>query len=257
MGQYWMLLNYDKRISSGHLGKLGEFWSSGTGNYLFQRLIVPAEPLPSHPIDESTKGIVNIGEWAGDRMICVGDYIGDCPPDAFSEDELKEVEANGNLYQLADYRFRGMHQKKGIREGEMEIAYPEGRSWVLRNLSKKLFVLLDEFQASDCGDVEQILLSHICWSTDPSSSMLHDVTRGTWAGDRFDITLIENVLDGSEGPWKDVTEEVIEKVKLIWDSENRRPEESMWMMQKAIQAQMERQKAFGEQAPFFTLESNL
>ncbi|KAF8491411.1 hypothetical protein BU17DRAFT_72663 [Hysterangium stoloniferum] len=73
--------------------------------------------------------------------------------------------------------------------------------------------------------VTQAILSRICWSHDPSSSMAYqgDIRRGTWAGDRIhimcenrhDVVLMAEAKVPSKAPWKDVTEANIEELSLL------------------------------------------
>lgn len=55
-----------------------------------------------------------------------------------------------------------------------------------------------------------------------SSAMAHDITRGEWAGDRFDMVVIEKALEGDldDVPWRDVTDEVVARVERIWSARN-------------------------------------
>ncbi|TFK63695.1 hypothetical protein BDN72DRAFT_847325, partial [Pluteus cervinus] len=75
----------------------------------------------------------------------------------------------------------------------------------------------------DIGGVDQILLTNICWSSDGDSTLEYDITGGKWAGDRFDVNVVESVQadagDGEENQWKDVTQQVINSVGRIWRSQ--------------------------------------
>ncbi|KAF8515613.1 hypothetical protein BU17DRAFT_10647, partial [Hysterangium stoloniferum] len=63
---------------------------------------------------------------------------------------------------------------------------------VVCNMSKKEYIresgITAEAGLEEMG-VTQAILSRICWSHDPSSSMAYqgDIHRGTWVGDRIDI----------------------------------------------------------------------
>jgi hypothetical protein len=109
--------------------------------------------------------------------------------------------------------------------------YPSDQPWILRNLSTKEFVrseavaLKPEYingpniQFLGFGEV---LLTRICWSTSSSISMVYDgdIHRGTWAGHTFDITtLARHRQDSKADDWKDVSEEVVEEITRIWESE--------------------------------------
>jgi len=76
------------------------------------------------------------------------------------------------------------------------------------------------------------LLSRISWSTDNSCSMSYrgDIHRGVWAGDRFDITTVDQVELGSRIQWKDVSREVEYEITVIWFREYG----DDWLQQKVI-----------------------
>lgn len=91
---------------------------------------------------------------------------------------------------------------------------------ILRNLTKKQYVR-DNSTSTALGTV---LLARICWSSDPSCAMAydaHDLTRGVWAGDRFDITTLDRLEEDERSPglWTDVSKEVHDEMVRIWESE--------------------------------------
>lgn len=57
----------------------------------------------------------------------------------------------------------------------------------------------------------QVLLSRIGWSSDPSCSMPYNehlqLHRGSWAGDRFDVRVLDDVIQSmkNEGGWTDIS----------------------------------------------------
>ncbi|TFK63694.1 hypothetical protein BDN72DRAFT_847324 [Pluteus cervinus] len=222
MGQYWMLINLDKRIASGRSAmftKLGEIWMNGTKADFVERLIVPPDQPSS---DDSSSSM--LGEWAGDRLMLVGDYADDYPPGVLNDREEIRVAAyrSGGLYKFAQNRFAD--SQHFYYQDELEKFFPGGNSWVLRNLSKRLFVLLDEVDEDECGTLEHVMLCYISWSSDPSSALTQDITRGEWVGDRFDIVIVERLSEGdlNDTPWKDVTDEVTTRAKRVAESEGRR-----------------------------------
>ncbi|KAF8585896.1 hypothetical protein K439DRAFT_1660045 [Ramaria rubella] len=113
---------------------------------------------------------------------------------------------------------------------------PNNLTWALRNISKKEYVsasrisrLTKDFTKDgqyngpyiDGIGLGHVLLSQICWSSDSSSAMSPslnkiNLTRGRWAGDRFDIT--SQSVPSDEG-WKHVSEDMVRIIKIIWDSE--------------------------------------
>ncbi|KAJ6488946.1 hypothetical protein C8R45DRAFT_1213551 [Mycena sanguinolenta] len=97
---------------------------------------------------------------------------------------------------------------------------------ILRNLSRHQYVresTLSHWQTCwNTAGFGEIVLSRICWSSDPSASMTYEgnIHRGVWAGDRFDIVPSEWLegLDNDGGLWTDVSEEVLAEISLIWAS---------------------------------------
>lgn len=106
-----------------------------------------------------------------------------------------------------------------------ETKIPPGEM-ILRNLTKRLYVMSDALNIDDgAWGLGKAIMCHICWSSDDSASMSYDgsITRGIWAGDKFDIVPLES-LGGTiesldKAGWKDVTSEVRDKIVEIWKSE--------------------------------------
>lgn len=67
-----------------------------------------------------------------------------------------------------------------------------------------------------------VLMTQICWSSDPSASMCYEgeITRGPWAGHYFGITTVDNLSQDenciNKQPWTDVTEKIMKEVLEIW-----------------------------------------
>lgn len=95
---------------------------------------------------------------------------------------------------------------------------------VLRNLSKRVYLRSDTLPFTRYDTVwgfGRAVLSRICWSTDPSVSMVcqGDISRGVWAGDRFDVVELDDFIEEIESSgWKDVTSEVREELIALWTS---------------------------------------
>jgi hypothetical protein len=102
---------------------------------------------------------------------------------------------------------------------DIDKSKPKGDSeLILRNFTKKQYVR-DNSTSTALGTV---LLARICWSSDPSCAMAydgHELTRGVWAGDRFDITTLDQLEKGTTGVWTDVSKEVDDEMAGIWESE--------------------------------------
>jgi hypothetical protein len=73
MGQYWVLINIDKKEKS-YWGKFGEFYfSTGISAYL------------CGPDAKSSTS------WAGDRLILVGDYADDIPAGIAEDNDTQDM----------------------------------------------------------------------------------------------------------------------------------------------------------------------
>jgi hypothetical protein len=73
MGQYWVLINIDKKQKS-YWGKFGEFYfSTRISSYL------------CGPDAESSTS------WAGDRLIFIGDYADDIPAGIVEDNDTRDM----------------------------------------------------------------------------------------------------------------------------------------------------------------------
>lgn len=112
----------------------------------------------------------------------------------------------------------------GLKPEILEF-YPRNQRWILRNLTTREYVrgeviaLKDEFihgpQIEIFGFAE-VLISRICWSTEPEKiGGADNITRGKWAGHRFDITPLAWLKEkhGGEG-WKDVSNDILREIDL-------------------------------------------
>ena len=63
------------------------------------------------------------------------------------------------------------------------------------------------------------LFSRICWSSDDSTSLVYagGIHRGSWAGDRFEVTTMARLRRGID--WKDVSDEVVDFLRKVWKAE--------------------------------------
>ncbi|KII95831.1 hypothetical protein PLICRDRAFT_231146 [Plicaturopsis crispa FD-325 SS-3] len=244
MGQDWLLLDLDKRTRK-NIGKLGEYIIGKSADRLiwfFAVPLLPLEPLPAdNDFEESEPGC-----WAGDQIVCIGDYARDYPESIMDHQDVKWLEKYGavsdsfeTLYQVAEYAYEEQSSIRGSTR-KTRNAFPAA-AWVLRNLTKRVYVRVAAFKSeqdraddglpedevqlefSDAGaHIGDVILSRICWSSDPSCSMdkrdSERLTRGVWAGDRLDVVTLA-ALDSE--PWKDITEEVREDLISLWDHEYR------------------------------------
>ncbi|KAJ6489011.1 hypothetical protein C8R45DRAFT_1074128 [Mycena sanguinolenta] len=101
---------------------------------------------------------------------------------------------------------------------------------VLRNLSRHQYIPEStliawrektELDNADEVGFGEIVLSRICFSTDPSVAMTYDgnIHRGVWAGDRFDIVASDWLGGDDAAAWTDISAEVLKEVEGIWRSE--------------------------------------
>ncbi|KAK0476351.1 hypothetical protein IW261DRAFT_419701 [Armillaria novae-zelandiae] len=186
MGQYWQLVNIDKRERLGHMGKLGEaFWCDFTD---VMALLA--------------------GSWAGCRIMCIGDSAEGCPPNVLTSEEITEI--NRSTF----YRFTCRY--KEIRS----TGWVDLRRKVLRNLTKHVYIRRDVVvkalkrdRNGQPGDIGNIMLTNVCWSTDSDCTMMLDLTQGGWAGDRFDVVPLSLVEDDEED-WEDVTEDQVKLTRF-------------------------------------------
>ncbi|GJE90313.1 hypothetical protein PsYK624_064420 [Phanerochaete sordida] len=108
----------------------------------------------------------------------------------------------------------------------------EDSQLVLFNLSKQKYVRQASVQGlherlvepeafpGKAIDLGQVLLSHICWSSDDGCAMAVDskrLTRGPWAGDHFEVMYAgqsRGRLDSEE--WTDVTDDTVAWLEELW-----------------------------------------
>ncbi|KAJ7510691.1 hypothetical protein B0H11DRAFT_2215439 [Mycena galericulata] len=240
------------------------------------------------------QALADENSWAGDRIICVGDYLkdGDVPDGLLTNEEIAELthptsetverrdtdsndeesapDAPPVLASLCKLKCRYVrHTDAGLvlfkfianilgdlawfkdpfsqqYRAEIDIFSQlcNENAWkselttkwkVLRNLSRHIYVTeraLSEFKENTTiAGIAPVWFGHlaliqICWSSDPSANMADeiDISRGIWAGDRFDIITEDEFIDelqNSAEPvtWTDVSEEVIKEVETIWRSD--------------------------------------
>lgn len=197
-------MNLDKRQTLGHWGKLPEFFF---GN----------RPALIGGMLESA--------WAGDRIICVGDYIEDWPDGLLSQREVEEMEAKDTTSLYDMIRLVPYDEVDAAHIPRMTV-YEHETPIVLRNLTKRQFVredvLFHELASGPLADDEQIQLGHvvvslICWSGD------HYMAEGLWAGNRLDVVSVktlEEELDAGD-PWQDATRSCAKLLKSIASNHNR------------------------------------
>ncbi|KAI7826471.1 hypothetical protein BX661DRAFT_181282 [Kickxella alabastrina] len=175
--------------------------------------------------------------WSGHRIICVGDYADDIPPGFLSDYECEEL-GNRTLFEFVK-TFGGPsrlfaytpartyhHAGKTASKRLIKALLPEFRNvsqrdkdTVIRNLTTDEYIRAEAFHATlDKFNLEDMLLSRIGWSSDPSVALVNKVGfhRGTWAGHCIDL----NTADTVDSTWKDVTKESYEWIKTIYEDQS-------------------------------------
>ncbi|KAJ7768921.1 hypothetical protein B0H16DRAFT_1518648 [Mycena metata] len=174
--------------------------------------------------------------WAGDRIVCIGDYLEheDIPDHIFtSEEKTKFLGSTDRLYsypfdQIGSDGFSllqfwihcGVAERLSCIRSENADAVTTPNLLILRNLSRHQYVpesALLHLQA-ECGiGFGEVVMSRICLSSDPSASIAYrgEIHRGAWAGDRFDVVEDSEALR-EDTAWLDVGEEVLKEVEAIW-----------------------------------------
>ncbi|KAJ5691991.1 hypothetical protein N7462_001414 [Penicillium macrosclerotiorum] len=118
----------------------------------------------------------------------------------------------------------------GLKPEILEF-YPRDQRWILRNLTTKEYVrgeviaLKEEFIHGPQIDVigfSEILISRISWSSQPERvGWSENITKGKWAGHRFDITPLSLHEERSKNEvWEDVSDEILREIDLIIGGEH-------------------------------------
>jgi hypothetical protein len=104
--------------------------------------------------------------------------------------------------------------------------FPQDRTWVLRNLTKRETVSSDSLngplprkaKAVTALTFEDLLLMKICWTEKNNCRYEKDlgIDQGTWAGDKFDIVTMEVHQKETEvNDWIDVSEEIVKEAEEL------------------------------------------
>ena len=202
-------------------------------------------------IEETKKK--RVAPWAGDRLICTGDYAewNRLPPKMLTEDERKEIKAlddksrypggYGGLGFMRDTKavlYTGALHDKYIKRFAPEDRkrfeelyvpqFPVREDWVLCNLTRGLYVRASAIATLSKGpsavsplmpkrqpDLGHALVTQICWSSDPSGCVIGN--QGRWAGNRFCITTLDRMPSPPEGKeWVDVSGKLVRCVENVW-----------------------------------------
>jgi len=223
MSQQFSLFNLDKKQHLAKSGKLPELICRGIPPALVTLLLKPGK--------SSKPSIPDVGAWAGQRLICAGDHMEQCPAGIINEEEEAEVQRyaeekeskSATLYHFASDTFT----KIPLPSFDAD-KFDSGRQvWVLRNLSKRVYVRADVLAGKPgatgpflepfgFGD---LLLTNITWSTDKiNMDYGHILVLGPWAGDKFDIVpwdVAKKDIKKEKKAWKDVSEEQAKRTRLL------------------------------------------
>ncbi|KIJ31820.1 hypothetical protein M422DRAFT_36090 [Sphaerobolus stellatus SS14] len=235
MGQDFGITNLDGQFANGG-AKYGE--SYGDPAEWLIRLLANPNQLVTESSRIPSLGLPP-GSWRNDRLICLGDGTRDLPMGCLQDIEIKSLRdmglGNDEIYYSLRDHFESAHE----RMREDDVLKP-GRPWVMANLSKREYFSLDaikslrgelisthgakKFKNINAGSV---LISRICWSSDPGASMRYrgfryesgkvtELNRGSWAGDRFAILALD---DEELSAFTNITTEVCMETRVMWLSE--------------------------------------
>ncbi|KZV84186.1 hypothetical protein EXIGLDRAFT_807279 [Exidia glandulosa HHB12029] len=190
--------------------------------------------------------------WLGDRLLVIGEStrFTDLPPNVLTNEEKKLIRdyiysrcclyhsiALGDClptFRMLNFRTQLQEQPSphlatwgaALRE-ETSLGNLRRDDLVLRNLSTREYVRGDAF-AKLIKDAPyhwrmyrwrlgDILMLRICWATSTSTRLVHEngITRGGWAGGRFDVAKKDSVLRDVD-EWKDVSKELLDDVKTLF-----------------------------------------
>ncbi|KAJ3785517.1 hypothetical protein GGU10DRAFT_387429 [Lentinula aff. detonsa] len=174
-------------------------------------------------------------------MFLLGDCARTLPGGVLTEEDKKELAPGGNSDMLgnalshndkrAQTNIRLLEELSRFQSDErinrwiwfdrkdFRLGRPERDRWMVRNLSKREYVI-----KSRSRNLTQVLFCLIGRSDDPSVAMSGGewLINGTWAGDRIDVTLvsIHKQEHGDESKWKDITVDVKLKVMTLADEDD-------------------------------------
>jgi hypothetical protein len=224
MGQYYLLINLDKRE---RMWSLASFTRFSSGQKMREQLLnlgmKPFLALALFEFEEAIKQHVPNplwGSWSGDRIVLIGDYSDD-RPDFLSEAEVTELDEKGlNLYQLAWNEFRELaddHRQWIQSAAELPALLSGSTHHVIVNLDNKEYLdpegfgddlSVDNFSLEREG-VLKGLFSCLFHSSGSGGGDIAEFRNGRWAGDRLKIVAKHLV----SWEYVDMSEEISESVQ--------------------------------------------
>jgi hypothetical protein len=124
MGQYYVLINLDKRqalsclrrvTKTGYFSLHAPWWS---GSKLAEQLLNQGVK-PLFALLLSSQGLVQgwhkvnqqWGTWAGDRVVIIGDYSDDLPPFLMAAEKTELTEAKLNVFSFASEYYQELENE--------------------------------------------------------------------------------------------------------------------------------------------------
>ncbi|KAF9553621.1 hypothetical protein CPC08DRAFT_727771 [Agrocybe pediades] len=244
MGQFWWFVNIDKRQEAGCMREMNDFIFGVDAIRIAGSIAVPAKS-PWLSLKKLEKGA---GAWAGDRILCIGSDTTKWPDNILAE-VTSGCWFTKSLEDPQAFLNNAKHEPPYIPpllSQRPDPHYPEDKTWVLRNLDKKIYICsnvgIPTEKDSEDGSPKvlkydgepglfaipglgSVLVTKMGWSQNPSCSVAWreaaSLTRGEWIGDRVDVRLLEDVeveLSKPASPWIDDTEKEAKKIREIWQA---------------------------------------
>lgn len=224
MGQYYMLVNLDKKQSmSPHAGMFRNGTQLSFSEYtcgakmadqLYSVGVKPFLALALISVDSDQDSPNPLwGSWAGDRVVLIDDYSDDLPG-FLTEAEVSDLQFRGG--NLGEQTYGEMAADSAAwlsEEDRLEDIVPAYRRHVFVNIDKKEFIdpytfghhrgFQQYFQSQE--GVMRGLFSCLFYSTGSGGGDISAFKKGRWAGDRLRLVKLEEAYDGD---YKDVSHEV-------------------------------------------------
>ncbi|OCL04464.1 hypothetical protein AOQ84DRAFT_416228 [Glonium stellatum] len=231
MGQYWLIAAPSRGQRLSDDGKLPELFWNGAGSGLQRQLMVPQNTQDTQLLsklqsyldalytpreeantattaqeerDDFARLMAQLGRipLRGKARVCVGDFLN-------FDDMLPLM----RLYFATSF---------GAWAGEQIVCVGD----YAETSPQELYVQGEKrslYNRTANNDTGNAILSHICWTNNPSTSMDYDfdhLLHGPWAGHRFKIlpiSALEKLITEDED-WQDVTKELYDVVDKIFDA---------------------------------------
>ncbi|KAJ3277462.1 hypothetical protein HDU76_010355, partial [Blyttiomyces sp. JEL0837] len=205
MGQYYMLINVDKKEALPAIGGFGNtfFFDAFTSGMKMVEQMFNLGTKPMLALSLVTTSTDNPpknklwGSWSGDRIVLIGDYSDDCPS-FITDAEAWEMEALNpglNLYGFASESYRSLDHREFFQHNEELVglfSHDDGSKakHVVVNLDTREYLdpvafddepCVDQFSMSE-GGVMKGLYSCLFYSTGSGGGDVEGFHKGRWAG---------------------------------------------------------------------------